>query len=79
MKTYILKLRGAKKNNTCDLEVILKAKNKNQAFNFAYLFFQTGEYTGFTAGVDFYMPEAYKLTDLSGKYFVPRTAVSCVK
>lgn len=76
MKTYTLKLKGTKKNNTSDLEVELKAENKAQAFNFAYMFFEKGETVIKT---DLFIPKAKKLKHLSGKYFVPRSAVHPVR
>lgn len=44
MKTYKLKLRGNKKYNTSDIEVTISGDNKSQAFNYAYRFFELGEF-----------------------------------
>jgi len=79
MKTYILKLKGTKKNNTPDLEVEVIAENKGQAFNFAYGFFQSGDYNSSSANIDLWIPKAKKLSKLSGKYFVPRSAIHIKK
>lgn len=79
MKSYILKLKGTKKNNTSDLEVEVKGDNKGQAFNFAYGFFQSGEYNSSSANIDPWIPKAKKLSKLSGKYFVPRSAIQIKK
>jgi hypothetical protein len=83
MKTYKLILRGTKKNNTPDLEVELKGDSKSQAFNFAYAFFQTGEYNSSTAKYHWkltdFIPDAANLDQYVGKYFVPRSAVQVVK
>lgn len=81
MKTYTLTLKGTKKNNTKDLEVKINAENKSQAFNFAYLFFETAEYDKTTNSVkgnwvitDF-IPSASFFNDYRGKYKVYRTSV----
>lgn len=85
MKTYTVKLKGTKKNNTPDLEVKVIAETKSQAFNFAYGFFQTGEFDKNTNSIEGnwvitdFIPSASHFNDFRGKYFVPRTAVNCVK
>lgn len=78
MKTYTLKLKGTKKHGTKDLTVTIIAKNKSQAFNFAYLFFEKGEYSsttewfsrfGLCRVIDF-IPDAVNLDKYRGKYKV---------
>lgn len=43
MNQYILNLKGTKKNNTEDIQVMMNCKNKYQAFCLAYDFFVKGE------------------------------------
>lgn len=74
MKTYSLKLKGTKKNNTQDVTVKVLGNNKSQAFNFAYQYFEKGESHPNVAD---FIPSLAEFTDLKGKYFVPRTALSC--
>lgn len=84
MKKYILNLKGTKKNSTQDLTVEVFGDNKGQAFNWAYRFFEKGEFTDpyFAAGVNRqsggtleFIPSANELRHLAGKYFCPRTAL----
>lgn len=79
MKTYKLSLKGTKKNNTPDLEIEIKGDSKVQAFNFAYMFFETGEYNSTTAKYHWeltdFIPDAANLDQYVGKYKVHRTSV----
>jgi len=88
MKTYQLRLKGTKKNNTNDLTIIIRGDNKAQAFTWAYWFFEKGEFTHpyFASGINRmsggtleFIPEADKMMHLAGKFFVPRTAIRVIK
>jgi hypothetical protein len=83
MKTYTLKLKGTKKNNTPDLTVTIKGENKGQAFNWAYKFFECAEFvkpyyaTGLKKmceGTAFFVPESENMMHLAGKYKVHRSS-----
>ncbi|MFA5158628.1 MAG: hypothetical protein WC451_05600 [Patescibacteria group bacterium] len=84
IKTYTLKLKGTKGNNTPDITVILKCNNKSQAFNFAYDFFEKGE-TNIVYGtikkglstIHRWMPDAENLKKYAGKYKVYKTSIIC--
>jgi hypothetical protein len=84
MKTYELRLKGTKKNNTKDLSVIMHCENKNQAYSLAFYFFEKGqtntiygrEATGFTT-IHKWMPDAENLKRYAGLYKVYNTSVIC--
>lgn len=84
MKTYIVKLKGTKKNNTKDIEVIMNCDNKGQAFNLAYGFFEKGE-TNTVFGtkerglstIHRWMPNAEDMKKFAGKYKVFTTSIVC--
>ena len=77
MKQYILNLKGAKKKNTEDIQVMMNCKNKYQAFNLAYVFFEKGETdrvygtndTGLFT-IHKFIPNADELKKFAGKYKV---------
>ena len=77
MKQYILNLKGTKKNNTEDIQVIMNCNNKHQAFNLAYEFFEKGktntiyrtEKTGLCT-IHKFIPNADELRKFAGKYKV---------
>ena len=84
MKSYKLNLKGTKKNNTTDVVINVYGENKSQAFNWAYNFFQKGEFVEpyFAKGLNRmcggtveFIPESKNIMDLRGKYFVPRSSV----
>jgi len=85
MKTYTLKLKGTKKNQTQDLTIEIYGVNKSHAFNWAWDFFEKGRFmepyfaTGIKeiTGTERFIPNASNMMDLAGKYNVPRTAVIC--
>lgn len=82
MKTYTLKLKGSKKQNTQDLIIKVKANNKGHAFSLAYYFFQRGEYQ---TSYELYNGDTWRLEDhieglanlmhLKGKYKVYSTSI----
>lgn len=88
MKQYQLKLKGTKKQSTPDLTLTIFGDNKSQAFNWAWQFFQKGEFKEpfFASGLNKmcggtveFIPNARELMNLAGKYFVPTTAVTCIR
>lgn len=82
MKAYTLKLKGTKKNNTNDINMIIFGVRKSQAFNMAYTFFQKGDAnvvygtkeTGLST-IHQWIPEIEKYRHLAGKYNVYRTSI----
>jgi hypothetical protein len=84
MKTYTLILKGTKKNNTETISVKILSKNKTQAFNFAYKFFEKGETNtiygrkevGFTTPND-WIVGANDMFHLAGKYKVHMSQINC--
>lgn len=86
MKTYTVKLKGTKKNNTQDVQVTMICDTKSQCFNFAYSFFQKGE-TNIVYGTEIrglstihrWMPDTENLKKYAGKYNVYRTSIICNK
>lgn len=79
MKTYTLRLKGTKKNNTPDMEVKIFGDNKSQAFNYAYRFFELGEFISpYSAnglglevpGTAGHIEGVSKMMHLAGKYKV---------
>lgn len=86
MNTYKLNLKGTKKTNTQDINVLINANNKGQAFNLAYAFFQEGrteqvygnDVTGFKT-IEYWMPSANDLKHLARKYKVYYTSVEVIK
>lgn len=82
MKQYILNLKGTKKNNTEDIQVIMNCNNKHQAFNLAYEFFEKGktntiygsEKTGLFT-IHKFIPNADELRNVAGKYKVYKSAI----
>lgn len=84
MKTYELRLKGTKKNNTKDLSVIMHCENKGQAIALAFNFFEKGqtetvygrESTGFNK-ISKWMPESENLKQYAGLYKVYTTSVIC--
>lgn len=79
MKTYKLKLRGNKKYNTSDIEVTILGDNKPHAFNYAYRFFELGEFVSpyFANGLGLEVPGTAghiegvsDMMHLAGKYKV---------
>lgn len=82
MKQYILNLKGTKKNNTEDIQVIINCRNKYQAFNLAYDFFQRGEtnqvYGTVSTGlctIHKFIPNADELRQFAGKYKVYNSSI----
>jgi hypothetical protein len=83
MKTYNLLLKGTKGNNTIDLNIVVKANNKLQAFFFAYQFFIKGEInviygtkkTGL-ASIHKYIPEAEELKKYVKKYKIYKSCIN---
>lgn len=84
MKTYIVKLKGTKKNNTKDLEVVMNCDSKSQALSLSYCFFEKGE-TNTVYGtkekglstIHRWMPNAEDMKKFAGKYKVYNTSVIC--
>lgn len=79
MKTYILTLKGTKKAKTQDMKVSVFGDNKQQAFNWAYKFFQLGEFVEpyfakglnkMSGGTAEFIPESINLMGVKGKYKV---------
>lgn len=88
MRTYLLKLKGTKKNNTQDISVHVYGDNKGQAFNYAYSFFEKGEFQEpyFAEGINRqsggtaeFIPKYRDFENVKGKYFVPKTALTLIK
>ena len=88
MKSYTLKLKGTKKNNTLDLTVTIYGENKSQAFCWAYEFFQKGIFrepyfaigtNKMCGGTTEFIPNAKQLMKLAGKYFVPKSSFNPAK
>jgi hypothetical protein len=88
MKTYILKLKGTKKNKTQDLECHVYGNNKGHAFNWAYKFFEKGEFTEpyFAEGLKRdcrgtaeFIPKYREFMELKGKYKVFHTSLTQIK
>lgn len=88
LKSYKLKLKGTKKHRTENLTLIIKGENKNQAFSWAYQFFQQGEFKEpyyaagikrMSGGTEEFIPGAKSMMHLAGKYNVPRTAITVNK
>ena len=85
MKNYLLKLKGSKKNNTQDLEIIMVCENKRQCIGLAWQFFQQGEIdvvygskeTGL-ATIHKWLPNADGFRHLAGKYKVCDNSVTCI-
>ncbi len=84
MKSYIVKLKGTKKNNTQDIEVVMNCDNKGQCFSLAYGFFEKGE-TNTVFGtqerglstIHRWLPNAEELKQFAGKYKVFTTSIVC--
>lgn len=84
MKPYMLKLKGVKSRNTEDLEIKIYGDNMQHAFNWAWSFFQQGEFkepyyasgVGEYTGTEKYIPNASELQHLKGKYKVYTTSIS---
>jgi len=85
MKTYTLKLKGTKKNNTSDLTIEIKGDNKGQAFSWAWKFFENGEFVApyFATGVNRmsggtaeYVPGSENMMSVAGKYKVHYSSIS---
>ena len=82
MNQYILNLKGTKKNNTEDIQVMMNCRNKYQAFNLAYEFFQKGktdtiyrtEKKGFCT-INKFIPNADDLRQFVGKYKVYQSSI----
>lgn len=85
MKNYSLKLKGTKKQGTSDLRIEIKADNKQQAYSWAYYFFEKGEFRepfqakdGWSEGTIEFIPQAKEMMHLAGKYKVPKSALICL-
>ena len=84
MKTYTLTLKGTKKNNTETISVKIISNNKNQAFNFAYMFFEKGK-TDTVFGsketklstFNDWIIGANNMVHLAGKYKVHMSQINC--
>lgn len=82
MKTYLVKLKGVKKNNTQNIEVLMNCNNKSQCFNLAWTFFERGEAntvygtkeTGLST-IHRWMPNAEDMKKYAGKYKVYSTSI----
>lgn len=86
MKTYIVELKGTKKNNTENISVVMNCDNKNQAFNLAYCFFKKGEtntvYGTLERGlctIHRWIPNAEEMRKFAGKYEVRLSSVKISK
>jgi hypothetical protein len=85
MKTYTLKLKGTKKNQTHDLTIKIYGDNKSHAFAWAFDFFEKGifmepyfaEGVKKITGTEKFIPNASDIIHLAGKYNVPYTSVIC--
>lgn len=84
MKAYKLQLRGTRKNNTKDITVIIFGENKNHALNYAYRFFELGEFVApyFANGLGRDVPgtaghieNVDNMMHLAGKYKVGMSSI----
>ena len=74
MKTYTLTLKGTKSRGTRNITTSVIAENKNQAYNFACIYFEFGS---LPENLGTYIPDFANFKDAKGKYFVPRSALTC--